>query len=579
MIRKQHDPAARDQALPATRAALVSALLAAAFVCASPAQGADLGGLRVLSPSGEPLWAEIVIDTIGSQHEAETLQASLASREVYDRTHLDYKDALSDLKFEIVDRPDGHKVVSITSSKPVDASVLDLLVELSWNQGHFIRQYTFILDAPAASAAAPAEALPSAVQVQPGETLSGIADRVQPDGVTLNQTMAALLHANPNAFVGGDMNRLRAGAKLAVPKRDAIAAENAAQARAMVQQQTAAFDSYRQRLASKAGQVLPHEEGQTASGRIEPMPAEEAPAPSGDALKLSSEGSPAEKEQDQTAEAKDSADKAVQEAASRLKELQGNVDAMRGLLEAQNDTGAQAQQQAEAAPVQVAQAAAADGKTADAKAADVKAAESKGTDTKAVLGAVAAVLAAIAGALILRRRNERKDGLGTDGDAKLVEEAAGGEAADTGAGVAGVAPIAAAAMYADNEAPVKAAESVNNLKDWDEIPPFPIPETLPPADNSIASLADDPYEDDFDEISSLPGSAPAPSAAAFDLDLDIDQPSTAVEAPAAVGAKLDLAKAYVELGDRKGARELLEEIAQAGSPDQQARARTLLAGL
>jgi pilus assembly protein FimV len=43
--------------------------------------------------------------------------------------------------------------------------------------------------------------------------------------------------------------------------------------------------------------------------------------------------------------------------------------------------------------------------------------------------------------------------------------------------------------------------------------------------------------------------------------------------------KLDLARAYVEMGDKEGAREILEEVVQEGGPEQQADAKKLLATL
>ena len=47
----------------------------------------------------------------------------------------------------------------------------------------------------------------------------------------------------------------------------------------------------------------------------------------------------------------------------------------------------------------------------------------------------------------------------------------------------------------------------------------------------------------------------------------------------AVGTKLDLAKAYIEMGDGESARELLEEVAKEGGSEQQGEARQLLAAL
>ena len=58
--------------------------------------------------------------------------------------------------------------------------------------------------------------------VQRGETLWGIASRIRPDfRLTMNQTMLAIYEANPQAF-GGNINILRAGARLRIPSADDI---------------------------------------------------------------------------------------------------------------------------------------------------------------------------------------------------------------------------------------------------------------------------------------------------------------------------------------------------------------------
>ena len=43
-----------------------------------------------------------------------------------------------------------------------------------------------------------------------------------------------------------------------------------------------------------------------------------------------------------------------------------------------------------------------------------------------------------------------------------------------------------------------------------------------------------------------------------------------------VATKLDLAKAYEEMGDLEGARDLLQEVVKEGNADQQTAARTIL---
>lgn len=60
------------------------------------------------------------------------------------------------------------------------------------------------------------------VLVVRGDTLWGITNRVRPDSrLTINQTMLAIYEANPEAFEG-NINRLRAGARLRIPSADDV---------------------------------------------------------------------------------------------------------------------------------------------------------------------------------------------------------------------------------------------------------------------------------------------------------------------------------------------------------------------
>ena len=59
------------------------------------------------------------------------------------------------------------------------------------------------------------------------------------------------------------------------------------------------------------------------------------------------------------------------------------------------------------------------------------------------------------------------------------------------------------------------------------------------------------------------------------VDHTIERQSAADEAD----TKLNLAKAYIELGDADGARSILEEVASEGTPAQQTEAKTLLGRL
>jgi len=92
---------------------------------------------------------------------------------------------------------------------------------------------------------------------------------------------------------------------------------------------------------------------------------------------------------------------------------------------------------------------------------------------------------------------------------------------------------------------------------------------------------------DFDFNIGAPPAAPAPKAEP-DIDLgsislDLGEPSAAPAAEVTggdeVATKLELAKAYEEMGDKEGARELLSEVSKEGNAEQQAKAQSMLAKL
>lgn len=82
---------------------------------------------------------------------------------------------------------------------------------------------------------------------------------------------------------------------------------------------------------------------------------------------------------------------------------------------------------------------------------------------------------------------------------------------------------------------------------------------------------------------SKPAAAPAPAASSsssgnIDLaDLSLDSPPDS--GGEAVGTKLELAKAYLEIGDKDGAREILNEVAKEGSSAQKEEAKKLISSL
>ncbi|GAA4355426.1 FimV/HubP family polar landmark protein [Kangiella marina] len=59
-------------------------------------------------------------------------------------------------------------------------------------------------------------------QVERGQTLWSVAKSVRPEGVSVQQTLLAIFHNNPDAFINNDMNRMKAGAVLTVPESGEI---------------------------------------------------------------------------------------------------------------------------------------------------------------------------------------------------------------------------------------------------------------------------------------------------------------------------------------------------------------------
>lgn len=180
--------ASRDQKSthPFSPRILASAIVIALASLSANVDAAGLGRLNVQSGLGQPLRAEVEVTSLTPQ-EAQSLSAKLAPQEAFRQAGLEYNPALQGLRFAIEPRG-GRTFVKITSTQPINEPFVDLLVELNWATGKFVREYTFLLDppelrtaqagestppqqaaapAPAAPAAAPAPAAPVAAAPAP----------------------------------------------------------------------------------------------------------------------------------------------------------------------------------------------------------------------------------------------------------------------------------------------------------------------------------------------------------------------------------------------------------------------------
>jgi len=377
------------------------------------AHAAGLGRLTVVSALGQPLRAEI--EVVASQEEYSSLSARLASPDAFKNAGIEYSSALTGIRFTLDRRADGRPFLKVSSDRPLNEPFVDMLVEANWASGRLVREYTFLLDppdvfrkppaptpiaapevkpepAPAVQApkpaepprvAAPAEAKPfeakpavapaptpkpaakaaakpaeATREVMQGDTLGKIASETKPEGVNLDQMLVALFRSNEDAFIGGNMNRLRAGKILTIPDRDAVVAVDGKEARSVVVAQAADFNAYRQKLASVAAAAPARDEApkQLATGKIAPRVEDKVPAPPAGSDKLevsrSQGGKPGVSGKDRVAAVEEdliAREKALKDANARIAELEKNLNDLKRLAELRSAGGARLQEQAKAA--------------------------------------------------------------------------------------------------------------------------------------------------------------------------------------------------------------------------------------
>ncbi len=165
-------------------------------------------------------------------------------------------------------------------------------------------------------------------RVRPGESLSRIASRHVGNGVVLEQMLAGLYSANPDAFINDNINKLRAGSTLKVPGSDQARSIDVAEARRLIVAQSQDFGAYRGKLAAEAPPLQATAPSRQAQGTVQAAvdDRKQAAAATPDKLKLSSGAAKAnapEVQASQTTERRDQ--------ASRVAELQRNVDELKKL--------------------------------------------------------------------------------------------------------------------------------------------------------------------------------------------------------------------------------------------------------
>lgn len=669
---------------------LTLAVSAALALASGTAAALGLGQIEVRSRAGQPLLAEIPIIST-TPGELDALQARLASPETFSRIGLlPPQGVVTDLRFDVTSDRNGRPIIRVTSERPIEQPLLTFLVEVDWGQGRLVREYSALIDTPSAVAApvqppiqapaaapsntiqrpvaapqrptAPAPQRPAATEQAPapaasapgeygpvrsGETLSAIAARLGLDeAASLDQAMIAMLRANPDAFIEGDINRLRRGAVLRVPAAAEVAAVDAAQASQIVRDRMRQWREARRQAVVDPGpaqaEAAPRANPAPTAAKPATPPAKPAAAPRAGAdarleivppaanraaqagtqsgQQAGGEGTMLQQELQQTRETLAARDAELQELKSRVAELEKLQTDQQRLLALRNEELAAAQKRL-AAPAATAAPAAPTGE-ADG-----------GSVLPWILGG-AALLALVLAAWWARRRPS----------ASQFRAPAPSAAADLasafpsrhrdedllvvaphGADEATVAPIVSSSAAHDDAADEGAAMSHPDNNDEPASSSVPVTrvdersvdadiDSAEPSsdfehDLRAASTSEQPAssaveDDDWtgpdlahedapheDEDAGLPAwhsprpapvapveprvAAPAPMLFVEPAPPAFASPSDAV-ADAPVNERIELAQAYLDLGDYDSARQLLGEVAVTGDHASKQRAMRML---
>lgn len=351
-------------------AVAAAVVLSAGLAHTGDAMALALGRIAVQSALGEPLRAEIEVPEITAE-EASSLRVGLSTPAAFTAAGMQYNQALGGARLTLERRPDGSAYLRLNSPRPVNEPFVDLMIEAIWASGRVVRDYTLLIDPPKTRIAAPVTPLPAAAVPQPvrpsastsaqtlpsvtapvtraptapraaasvqtaasserppqvsvraGDTAGRIAEANRPANVSLDQMLVAMLRANPSAFIGNNVNRIKAGAVIDLPKDAAANAVTADEARQIIAAQSRDFDEFRRRLAGRVPATAVDAGTREATGRVQAEVQEQKPAtPTQDKLTLSKGATPAAT----SAEEKIARERQAKEASTRVAELARNVD-------------------------------------------------------------------------------------------------------------------------------------------------------------------------------------------------------------------------------------------------------------
>jgi len=280
---------------------LASVLVSLAVISPAWVQALGLGEIQLNSFLNQPLDAQIEILS-STKGETDGLQVKLASPEAFVRSGLEFSNHLRQLKFSVITRSNGKKYIKVVTRKGFREPFLNFLLEVNWASGRILREYSELVDPPSLIRSSPSssqtigtttppvttstsrKSSPQAPQpplygatsrdsssgfigdtykTKRNDTAWQIANEArQDDQVSVEQSMMAILRANPRAFIRQNINRLKAGYVLTIPDKDSMLSQSHSDALAEVRRQTRAW---RNRGKSTVAQTSP-------DGRLEILP-------------------------------------------------------------------------------------------------------------------------------------------------------------------------------------------------------------------------------------------------------------------------------------------------------------------
>ena len=556
-------------------------LLCVLLTTMSTAYGLGLGRLEMRSALNQNFEGEIELTNVGNLSTDEVV-SNLATQDDFERVGIERTALLLDLDFETVQREDGSMVIVVTSPRPIFKPFQNFLVEVLWPNGRVLREYTVLLDPPVFSQGG-IFANGEYGMTGPGDTLWNVASKVRPNrSVSFQQTMLALVEANPEAFVNGNVNLLKAGYVLRVPDLGEIRALSATDAVSEIDYHNDEFESYRsgKQVAQLDATRRTRPSGVSSDGRIEAL----------------------ENELSVIREDLDRARRANDELNTHLNDLQEQMETMNAVLSKKNDQFALLQNEVQ--KMQSAAAAAPSSAPAQPQDAGLLL-----TNTYVLGGLVLLGVALVAGLLVFMRRRQQDDGdlaqpfvaREQDSMPSPDQELSLADMVERSATAAGVDSVEEdESVEQETEDPITEAD-ILDLGDAGEL-------DLDPDLGDVAATGDGDEDDlslddsldldlDAEETEAREQSTIVLGDGDLDLDADDDEldPSTDddelvldmdaedddpdLDADEDAGTKLDLARAYIYMGDTDGARGLLREVIADGSDDDVAAANELLSGL